>query len=61
MNNAKNEIATCACGAHGEIVKRSHHLAVEEKWFVIKHEHGEEHTVEVFWSGEAFRFRMVKK
>ena len=52
------EPATCACGAVGVIIDRPHYLNVEAKWFVIKHEGGEVHTVETYWSGEAYRFRM---
>ena len=52
------EPATCACLAVGVIVERPHYLDVKAKWFVIEHENGERHTVEVYWTGEAYRFKM---
>lgn len=57
-DSMKGERATCACGAVGEIVSRSHPLDWAEPWFVIRHDDGC-HVVERFWNGQAFRFQML--
>lgn len=52
------EPATCACGAAGVIINRAPTLDVMDNWYIIEHEGGVTHTVEVYWTGEAYRFRM---
>ena len=54
----QGEPVTCACGARGLITNRAHYLEVMANWFVVEHEGGEIHTIESYWNGEAFRFRM---
>ena len=54
------ELATCACGATGVVTERSGRFNFSP-WCRIKHENGQEHLVEVYWNGEAFRFRMKEE
>jgi len=53
----QGEPVTCPCKATGLIIDRAGRFDLDN-WYVIEHEGGDTHVVEVYWSGEAFRLRM---
>ena len=58
---AGGEPVTCPCKATGVIIDRAHHLDMGANWYIIEHEDGKKHTVEVYWTGKAWRFRMKER
>ena len=58
-NEMKGEMATCACGARGWIINRSHHLS-RSLWLEISHENGPAHFVRrVQLDDGCFRFELL--
>jgi len=57
MAESFKHMATCACGAKGDIVDSSGLESVQDPWWVIEHEHAERHRVVRVKVDGKFRFR----
>ncbi len=59
MAESFKHMATCACGAVGDIVDRGNRFDFKDNWFVIQHEGDVQHRVKLVNVDGKFRFKHV--